>query len=189
MEAILMKAWGGERIEREIVAPAFERVASGKLPVEEVAISKSISKDPDDYKVEPLHVKLARWVRDHGQGFFVGMKVEYVVTESKPRLGGVLLDHFDPELHEYDPIYYWDNLIYSATLRILDVCFPERDWAGWLISVRDRRRRLVARYKRWFLDKGRVGQAVREIRENRGGVLSERELAELRRAPRLRTLI
>jgi DNA polymerase I len=188
MDAILMKAWDGERIEREIVAPTFDRVASGELDVEEVVISKSISKDPDRYKTRPLHVNLAEWVRDEGQGFFIGMKIEYVVTSAKPRLDGVLLDHFDPDEHAYDPLYYWDRIIFPASLRVLRVCFPDRDWDGWLIEVRQRREKLLARYKRWLRDPKNVGKAVERIRENKKGYLGEAELAELRRAPRVKTV-
>lgn len=188
LDAILMRGWDGERIEREIVAPAFERCAAGDLTVDDVAISKSISKDPDKYKTTPLHVKLAAWIRDEGQGFFVGMKVGYVVTAAKPRLDGVLLDLFDPAEHAYDPLYYWDRVIFPASLRVLNVCFPDRDWAGWLIEVRRRREKLVARYKRWLRDRKNVEKAVAQIRENRKGYLGPRELEELRRAPRLRTL-
>lgn len=189
MEAILMKAWDGERIEREIIAPTFDRVASCKLEVEDVAISKSISKDPDRYKTRPLHVKLAEWIRDEGQGFFVGMKVEYVVTSAKPRLDGVILDHFDPEKDAYDPLYYWDRIIYPASLRVLAVCFPDRDWRGWLIEVRQRREKLVARYKKWLLDPKNVRKAIDQIRENKLGWLGDAELEELRRSPKVRTIV
>lgn len=186
MEAILMNGWDGERIEREIVAPEFDRCASGQLPVEEVAISKSISKDPDDYKTKALHVQLAEWVRDYGFEFFVGMKIVYVVTSSKPKLGGVLLDHFDTNEHAYDPLYYWDRVIYPASLRILEVCFPERDWRRWLIAVRERREKLVARYRKWLRDPTKVGKAIAQILENKNEWLGPNELELLRRAPRVK---
>lgn len=188
MDAILMRGWDGERIEREIVAPAFDRVASGELTPDDVAIAKSISKDPDKYKTRPLHVKLATWIRDHGQGFFVGMKVPYVVTKAKPRLDGVLLDDFDPADNAYDPLYYWDRIIYPASIRVLRVCFPDHDWDGWLIEVRERRAKLLVRYKRWLRDPKNVRKAVDQIRENKKGWLGERELEELRRSPRVRVV-
>jgi DNA polymerase I len=191
LDAVLMKGWDGERIERELIAPEFERVAGGNLPAEEVVISKGVSKEPERYKTVPLHVRLAEWIRDHGQQFFVGMKVEYVVTKAKPKLEGALLEHYDPEVFPYkyyDPEYYWDRVIFPASLRILEVCFPERDWNGWRIEVRDRRAKLVERYKRWFLQPKNVTKAVAQIRENKKNWLGPAELEELRRAPKVKTI-
>ncbi|MHC4574025.1 MAG: DNA polymerase domain-containing protein, partial [Planctomycetota bacterium] len=188
LDAILMKGWDGARIEAELVAPEFARVTDGGLPPEEVIIAKGVSMDPDQYKTTPLHVNLAKWIRDHGQQFFVGMKVEYIVTGSKPKLSGVLVEHYDPDEVPYDPEYYWDRVIYPASLRILTVCFPEVDWDFWRIEVRRRREKLVARYRRWLRDPKKVGKAVEQIRENGKGWLGERELELLRRVPRVRAI-
>lgn len=186
LEAILVDGAGAEEIERGIVAPEFERCASGALPPEEVAISKSISRDPDDYKTETLHVRLAAWLRDNGWEYFVGMKVAYIVTTTKPKQDGVLLERWDPAEHRYDPLYYWDKVIYPATKRILRVCFPDHDWDGWLIEVRERRKKLVERYRKWLRDPKRVEKAVAQIRENKKGWLGEREIEVLRSCPRVR---
>jgi DNA polymerase I len=188
LDAILMDEWDAERIEREIVAPEFERVAGGGLPVDDVTISKSISKDPDDYKTKALHVRLAEWIRDYGQQFFIGMKVEYIVTKAKPKLDGVLRERWWSGEYEYDPEYYWDRVIYPASLRVLKVCFPDHDWDGWLIKVRSRREKLVVRYKKWLRDKKKVEKAILQIRENKHGWLGPREIEELRRAPRVRVV-
>lgn len=188
LDAILMHGWEGERIERELVAPEFTRVAGGDLPAEEVVISKGISKDPDRYKAESLHVRLATWIRDYGQQFFVGMKVEYIVTKAKPKLDGVLFEHYKPDEASYDPEYYWDRVIYPASLRILEVCFPERDWLYWFIEVRRRREKLVERYKRWFRKQATVAKAIDQIRENKRDWLGPKELEILRRAPRVKVL-
>jgi DNA polymerase, archaea type len=189
LDAILMKQWDGARIERELVAPEFKRVTAAGLPVEELVIAKGISKDPDAYKSTPLHVKLATWIRDFGQQFFVGMKVEYVVTKAKPKLEGVLVEHYQPDVLPYDPEYYWDRVIYPASLRILDVCFPDVDWDFWRIEVRRRRAKLLERYKRWFLQKKNVAKAISQIRENKKGWLGPDELVELRRAPKVKVMI
>lgn len=189
LDAILLNEWDGERIAEEIVAPEFDLVAGGQLPIADIAISKSISKDPSEYKTTPLHVRLGTWIRDYGQQFFIGMKVEYVVTAAKPKLDGKLVDHWDPEVDRYDPEYYWDRVIYPATQRVLETCFPELDWEAWLIAVRQRRRKLVERYRRWLRDPKKVKKAVEQIRENKGGRLGPAEIEELRRAPRAKVAV
>ncbi len=189
LDAVLMENLSAEELERGIVEPEFERAASGKLTAEEVTISKGISRDPDRYKANALHVDLAREIRDHGREFHLGMKVEYVVTGSKPKLSGVLASEYaeDSSL-TYDAGYYWDSVIFPPTLRILEVVHPSVDWRGYLLEVRRRRRTLMERYRKWLRDPKRVVKAVEQIRANAGNVLSPKELEELRAVPRVRAL-
>lgn len=189
LDAVLLENISAEELERRIVKPEFDRVASGKLTVDEVTISKGISRDPDRYKAKMLHVDLAREIRDHGREFHLGMKVEYVVTGSKPKLSGVLASEFaeDPLL-TYDAVYYWDNVIYPPTLRILEVVYPNVDWRGFLLEVMRRRKVLLDRYRRWLIDPKNVSKAVDQIRANVGNILGPNELTELRAVPRVRTL-
>lgn len=189
LDAVLMENLSAEEVKLEIIEPEFDRVASGKLSVEEVTIGKGISRDPDRYKVSTLHVDLAREIRDHGREFYLGMKVEYVVTGSKPKLSGVLACEFaeDPLL-TYDAVYYWDNVIYPPTLRILEVVYPDVDWRGFLLEVRRRRKVLLDRYRRWLMDPKNVSKAVDQIRANAGNILGPNELTKLRAVPRVRTL-
>jgi len=190
LDAVLMERMSGEEIERTIIAPEFTRCAENQLTPAEVSIGKGISKEPERYKTKALHVKLAEEIRATGREFFVGMKVEYVVTSVKPNLNGVIREEYEDAggAISYAAEYYWDRVIYPASLRILQVCFPEKDWKRWLVENRRRRRDLVQRYQRWFLDPKRVGKAVERIRENVRGLLQEEDLVELRRSPRIRTI-
>ena len=189
LDAILMRRTSAAEIEAEIVRPELERCASGNLSVDEVAIGKGVSKDPSEYETRALHIRLADEIKQHGREFFVGMKVEYVVTDSSgPRLQGMIRQDFEEHGAVYDPEYYWDRVIFPATLRILEVVHPERPWRRLLVSHRRRRRKLVERYKRWFLDRRKVVKAIQQIRANARGLLGESEIDELRLAPRYRLL-
>jgi len=188
MDAILMRDLSAAELEVELIEPEFRRCVDHLLPLEDLVISKSISKDPDEYKVQPLHVRLAQWVKEHDTGFHVGMKVGYVVTGTKPKLDGVLAVHFDPEFTAYDAAYYWDNSTFPPTQRVLEVVFPEHDWTGWLVERRRRREALVERYRKWLVDPKRVAKALQQIRENKGGLLGAAELARLHRLPKVRLL-
>lgn len=188
LDAILMERMSGEEIERTVIAPEFTRCAEGQLTPEEVCISKGISRDPERYKTQTLHVKLAAEIRAHGREYYVGMKIEYVVTGTKPTLQGVTLDEYVESNGgiRYAAEYYWDRVIFPASLRILEVCFPERDWQVWFVEKRRRRRELVERYKTWLLDPKRAVKAVTQIRENAKGLLHPEDIEELRRSPRIR---
>ena len=190
LDAILMKGIDADEMEREIVEPAFDSCLAGELTVDDVVIGKGISKEPDRYKSQSLHVKLAEQIREHGREFFVGMKVEYVVTKSGSPLQGVTRDEYE-ESDEitYDPEYYWDKVIYPASQRILEVVYPGKDWTRWLVSQRKRRVKLVDRYKKWLRDPKKVQKAIDQIRANPKGVLGPPELDELRRSPRVRIAV
>lgn len=190
LDAILMERMSGDDIENNVIAPEFKRCAGGELSVDEVTISKSISKDPERYKTQTLHVRLAEEIRQHGREYYVGMKVEYVVTGVKPTLQGVTREDYEESAGsiKYDPEYYWDRVIYPASLRILDVCFPEISWDRWLVEKQRRRRVTVERYQKWLIDPKRVKKAVAQIRENPRGLLAPADIEELRRSPRIRTI-
>jgi len=190
LDGILMTGMTAEQLERELIEPEFNRCVSGELTVDEVCIGKGISKEPEKYKTTPLHVALAQEIKDHGREFFVGMKVEYVVTGVKPKLQGVTREEYEDSNGElvYDPEYYWDRVVYPASMRILEVCYPEKDWTRWKVADNRRRRKLVDRYKIWLADPKRVEKALLQIRENKRGLLGPPELAELRTAPRVRIL-
>lgn len=191
LDGILMKGMNAEEMVEKIVEPEFRRCVDGELSVDEVSIGKGISKEPDRYKTQTLHVRLAEYIREHGREFYVGMKVEFVVTGTKPKLDGVTREDYEEAGGEikYDPEYYWDRVIFPAAQRILEVVYPETDWTRYLVAQGKRRRKLVERYKKWLLDPKRYQKAVDQIKENKKGVLGEQELRELRAAPKMRMLI
>lgn len=189
LDAILVHGCDAERVEREVIAPEFNRCVNGELTVDEVSIGKGLSKEPDRYKTQSLHVKLAEKLRASGQGFFVGMKIEHIVTGTKPTLQGMLREEYEADPSAtYAADFYWDRCVFPASLRILKVCYPERNWESWLVTNRARRQKLVERYKQWLLDPKRVQKAITQIKENSRGLLTPEDLAELRNAPRVRAL-
>lgn len=194
LDAVLKCRAPASEIERYIVLKAYEEVKRGKLPIDDVRITKSIAKSLDRYKSAPLHVRLAREMQQAGNEFYIGMKVEYVVTDGnkeevdpetkkkRKRQDGVLISDYDPARRPYDSTYYWDNIVYPATYRILRVCFPEHDWDKWSEKTRRRRKELVDRYTKW-MNTGKPAEiqtAIDRIRENKGGTLGPDELQKLR---------
>lgn len=194
LEAIFKSGATAADIERNIISKTYEEVKLGKLPLADVRVSKSISKALDKYKANSLHVRLAKQMQDAGREFYVGMKVEYVVTDgSKEEVDpktkkktkkqeGALVQDYEAKRLSYDPTYYWDKMIFPATHRILKICFPDHDWDRWSESTKRRRKELVDRFTKWMRTgkPADIQRAVDRIRENRGGVLGPDELQKLR---------
>lgn len=179
LDAILLDNADAEAVA-QIVESEQATCMSGKLSKEQVTISKSLTKDPDEYKTEPLHVRLARWVRDNTSDFYMGIKIGYVVTGHKPTLEGVLAEHYDPEHVGYAAEYYWDKVIYPPTSRILEVCFPEHDWKKYSIKELRRRNVLIERYSKWLGTATKRQAAIDRIAENKGGILRPSDIDVLR---------
>lgn len=189
LDAILMQDLDAAAIVKTLLEPEFRRCAEGELTLAEISIGKGISKDPEKYKTKSVHVKIAEKIKEEGREFYVGMKVVYVVTGTKPNLSGMLAADFDEDPEAaYDPEYYWDRVIFPATHRILETVFPEEDWGRWYVSETRRRRKLVERYTRWLGDRKNVAKAIERIRDNPKGTLRPEDLDELRRAPRAKRL-
>jgi DNA polymerase I len=96
---------------------------SYKLNKDDLAIYKKITKE--QYKSDLVHTKLAKVLKERGQEVYLGMKIGYIIVESKPKLEGVLLDDFNGK---YDSEYYWENLIYPPVQRILEVVYTDNEF-------------------------------------------------------------
>lgn len=116
-----------EETAEMIVKKWRDRLFNGEIPVADLVMSQSINKKLGTYKVEPVHVRIAKKMLKEGKEVYEGMKVPYIITgREKNRLEAVHVDDFDGE---FDGVAYWKDKIYPATLRILEAVFPMRSWA------------------------------------------------------------
>jgi len=101
-----------------LVKEFVSMLKKGQIPVERLALSKSISKD--DYKVEPHHVQAAKKAEKLGYKFYVGDKVQYVYTYSgvQPLLNGnVKPEHVD--------VNYYLELLNNMLERTVGIRYDE----------------------------------------------------------------
>jgi DNA polymerase elongation subunit (family B) len=133
-----------------LVEAVRRRVLDEPLPIEEVRLSKSLSKSLREYEpkkkkdgeaaAEPPHVQVARVLKSRGEQVGSGSRVEYYVVDasSSPMKVAPAAD-YDGNPDRY---YLWENLIYPATQRLLEAAFPvrqgmtaeelrARDWAQY----------------------------------------------------------
>lgn len=89
--------------------------------LEEIVITKGVSKKPSEYKPMTTAARVAQWMIDDGREFFVGMKVPYIVVQHKPN---VLAIHADEYKGTFDRKYYWEKLILPPVLRLIQARFP-----------------------------------------------------------------
>lgn len=96
-----------------------------------------IGKDPSEYKSDLVHVRLAKQIKKENRGFYLGMTLQYIITKSKPKLDGILVGDYTGE---FDRIHYWNREIYPMSQRILELAYPNYDWAQYLIEVKKKRK-------------------------------------------------
>jgi DNA polymerase elongation subunit (family B) len=101
---------------------------TSKLNYEDFVITQSVSKHPREYKSKLVHVGVAKWLIDNDMEFYVGMKIPYIITSSKPKLGAVHPDIFDPDRDKFDTVCYWNSKIFPAIERIIMAVYPDHDW-------------------------------------------------------------
>jgi DNA polymerase elongation subunit (family B) len=102
-----------------------EKALQGKHKVEDITITKAMTKAMDSYKVISAHVNVAKKIRERGEEVYIGMKVPYVVIGSKPRIDAIPADEFDGT---YDATYYWDKLMLPPCYRIVNAVYPGVSW-------------------------------------------------------------
>lgn len=209
LHAILKQRRGGEWVRRYI--QDYKDRFFGKRPwtrgfnIEELAITKSISKNPEDYASTPLHVRLAAVIKEHGREFYVGMKIPHIVTDNEAQVetgeylkngkaktkkqpAGCMLDDWEPEMG-YDAAYYWDRVVYPATMRVLEICFPDYDWPAFLNETSGKRERTLKQLSNWLRDPERRAKAIEIIKANKNGMLTPEMVEQLRAVAREKLLL
>ncbi len=153
-EVILALMGGCEDVERFhlMVGRSRDYVLGEALPVEQVRLSKSLSKPLKEYVVkkkddgtaagQPPHVAVAKQMLERGLEVREGTRIEYVVTDgsSSPMKVAPAIDYTGTEADRY---YLWESLVFPPTQRFLEAAFPTVKWDDWA-NVRPKKVRASA---------------------------------------------
>lgn len=117
----------------------------GKVDINDLIITKKLTKSPEQYTTKGVHVKVAMEMQKRQMEYYVGMQVQYIVTNDKPQQA------VHPSWYvagQASASYYWDQQIFSICSRILKVVFPDYDWDQYVVKVRKRQEKKIETYKR-----------------------------------------
>ncbi len=144
-EKVIMDLMRGiDRVEayRSYLDAALLHVTKDDLPLEEVVLSKSLSKKPKEYHRKtstgkeatvPVHVRVAEKLLAAGKEIGEGSRVAYVVIDASDGVEAIPSSEYRGEV---DRFYYWENLVYPPTQRVLQAAFPDQDWVTGLERIR-----------------------------------------------------
>lgn len=151
--AAILKLMGEQSDEPLDFAPMVEearrRILQDPLAVEDVRLSKTLSKSLREYEpkkktsgedaAEPPHVQVGRLLKSRGEQVGEGTRVEYYVTDasSSPMRVAPAADYDGKP----DRFYLWENLVYPGTQRLLEAAFPPgKGMTAEQLQARDWRR-------------------------------------------------
>jgi DNA polymerase elongation subunit (family B) len=152
-EVIGMLAAGKDNPEeyKPVLQRFKDKILRGPLALEEIRISKSVSKDLDKYKVrlkldgmpyaQPPHVRVAKELAARGEDMSAGSRVEYTAVPIPEGTTFAPAVDYDGDPDRY---YLWEGLVFPPTMRLLVAAFPGEDWKAWL-SVRPAKPRATRR--------------------------------------------
>jgi len=110
----------------KLVERCAYRVLNEQLPVDEVKVSKGISKPLNEYPSESLpHIRIAKLLLERGEQIGKGTKVQYIVTDASTSPMKVI--PADDWVGECDRFYLWESLVYPPTYRLLAAIFPNHE--------------------------------------------------------------
>jgi DNA polymerase I len=139
----------------DALARVRNHVLSEYLPVEEIRISKQLTKPIREYAkkikkdgtdaAQPAHVQVAKILEKRGEAVGEGTRIEYIVADgaAKPAKNIPASDYTGVEVDRY---HLWENLVYPATERLLVAAFPNHDWVSWG-KVRPKKERVSKKTK------------------------------------------
>src|SRR6185369_4160808 len=102
----------------------------GEVPLEDIVLSKGISRPLDAYKTVGPHVRIASALAEAGEDIGEGTRISYVVTDGSVSPATVI--PASEYKGQFDRYHYWNKAYYSATLRVLAGAFPDRNWLRWV---------------------------------------------------------
>lgn len=112
---------------RERRAAFFERA----VELEDIVLSKSLSRPLDQYKSRGPHVRIAETMAAGGEDVSEGTRVSYVVLDSETSPTKVApASEFDGVT--FDRWYYWTSAVYPPIMRVLAGAFPNQPWSRWI---------------------------------------------------------
>ena len=101
------------------VQEEVSRLRSGKVPLPQLVIWKTLTKAPKDYAVRAAHVEAAKRLADKGWHVTVGDKVGYVITKGKGQLYQRAVPYVFSKLEDVELDYYEEQQIIPSALRVL----------------------------------------------------------------------
>ena len=129
---------------RGLLGELLTRVLNDPLPIEQVQISKAVTKPLKEYATKkkmdgedassPPHVRVAKILAARGAEVGEGTRIAYVVLDGDGGINvAIPAGDYDGTCDRY---YLWENLVYPPTLRLLQAAFPDSDWTTALERVR-----------------------------------------------------
>lgn len=124
LEAILKE--GSKEKAVKIVREVVERLKSGKVPLEELAISTQLNKDPRKYAIVSPELSAAKKAAAKGIPISQGSMISYVITKSGKSISEKA--EIIELAKDYDPDYYINNQILPSVMKILkELGYEEHD--------------------------------------------------------------
>lgn len=125
---------------------------SVKVKKEDIVISTRLSKPTYKYASKSAHVFLAEQMIEKGlilqpseEADAWGTRIDYVIATSVPKQTAVHIDDFDGT---WDRRYYWDTQIYAPIMRILQIVWPEEDWAQHSLAEQEKKAKVLERERK-----------------------------------------
>jgi DNA polymerase elongation subunit (family B) len=111
-----------------LVSEVKERFLDEGAPLDQLVLSKGLTKKISEYKAKTIQVKVAEQMLQAGMEVDVGQKIPFVLTER----GALHPSEVDPS--SIDRVQYWNKYIYPPSERVLESAFPGFGWGRLSIN-------------------------------------------------------
>lgn len=114
---------------RKFILELKEQTFSGKLTIDDIRMAQKLTKGVETYGNQ-IHAKVAKEMIADGKEVWVGDKIPYFIIGVDADKKPIPKPAYKFE-GRYCESYYWNNKIFPALQRILDVVYPSIDWESY----------------------------------------------------------
>jgi DNA polymerase I len=117
----------------DLVCNWRRRVFDDALPIDDIILSKSLSRDPGEYTADNIpHVRIAKAMLENGEEVRIGSRIRYIVVDASK--SPVVIVQPENYKGNVDRFYLWNTLIYPPSMRLLAGAFPDINWTHYISS-------------------------------------------------------
>ncbi|HYA21653.1 MAG TPA: DNA-directed DNA polymerase [Thermoproteota archaeon] len=116
---------GSKKAARDALDEIVSGVRSGRVPLEDFVLWKTITKPLSEYTVRTPHVEAARMLEERGWIIKPGDRVGYLVTRATKITGSRVSPYRFTSVEQVDKEYYVEEQILPACNRVLEVVGTE----------------------------------------------------------------
>jgi DNA polymerase elongation subunit (family B) len=120
---------------RDFIDGMKRYIFSKEVVLDDIMLGQKLTKQVSDYATETMHLKVVEEMQRDNKEVWVGDKIHYFIKDVDSKTGKPVPCPSYKFEGKFAAIYYWNNKIWPAFERIVEVAYPNVKWERYQMKV------------------------------------------------------